>query len=88
MVSHSPIVSRKREPSARARSPTPTPLACSPRRSTPIRGHLGNFPQAFSHVGVIDAAVYLAAVDGVEFPVREPIGIELKREREKRGARD
>ena len=46
--------------------------------------YLGNFPQAFSHIGVIDAAVYLGAVDGGDYVGEEPIGIELKRLPEKR----
>jgi GH15 family glucan-1,4-alpha-glucosidase len=39
---------------------------------------LGNFPQAFSHVGVVDAAVYLAHAEGRGHDGVTPIGIELQ----------
>ncbi|MFC6724030.1 glycoside hydrolase family 15 protein, partial [Halobium palmae] len=41
---------------------------------------LGNFPQAFSHVGVLDAAVYLAHAEGRGHDGVTPIGIELQDE--------
>ncbi|MFC4358283.1 glycoside hydrolase family 15 protein [Halobium salinum] len=39
---------------------------------------LGNFPQAFSHVGVLDACVYLAHAEGRGHEGSVPIGIELQ----------
>jgi GH15 family glucan-1,4-alpha-glucosidase len=39
---------------------------------------LGNFPQAFSHVGIVDAAVYLAHAEGRGHEGVTPIGIELQ----------
>lgn len=35
---------------------------------------LGNFPQAFSHIGLINGALYLAHMEGRETPVPEPLG--------------
>ncbi len=35
---------------------------------------LGNFPQAFTHLGVINSALYLAHVEGRGSPVSAPIG--------------
>lgn len=36
---------------------------------------LGNFPQAFSHIGLINAALYLGNAEGREQPTLEPMGI-------------
>jgi len=35
---------------------------------------LGNFPQAFSHLGLINSAIYLAYAEGRERPVEAPVG--------------
>ena len=35
---------------------------------------LGNFPQAFSHIGFINAVLYLFYAEGREIPVPDPIG--------------
>jgi GH15 family glucan-1,4-alpha-glucosidase len=37
---------------------------------------LGNFPQAFTHMGLINSALYLAHMEGRETPVPDPIGSE------------
>lgn len=39
--------------------------------------HLGNFPQAFSHIGLINSALYLGHADGYEQPGPPPMGIRL-----------
>lgn len=39
--------------------------------------HLGNFPQAFSHVGIVNSALYLAYARGGETPGPAPMGIRL-----------
>lgn len=39
--------------------------------------YLGNFPQAFSHIGVINSALYLAYAEEGEVPGPEPIGVRL-----------
>jgi len=41
---------------SRCCSATPTTSASTGRRSSPTRGALGNFPQAYTHVGLINAA--------------------------------
>ncbi|GAB3669935.1 glycoside hydrolase family 15 protein [Halopiger thermotolerans] len=39
--------------------------------------HLGNFPQAFSHIGIINSALYLGYVRGHETPGPPPMGVRL-----------
>ncbi|HLS49094.1 MAG TPA: glycoside hydrolase family 15 protein [Actinomycetaceae bacterium] len=43
-------------------------------------GFLGNFPQAFSHIGLINSAIYLAYAQGRDSPVPDPIGSKEHRE--------
>ncbi|GAA1761401.1 glycoside hydrolase family 15 protein [Kocuria aegyptia] len=40
---------------------------------------LGNFPQAFTHIGLINSALYLAYAEGRDSPVPDPIGSEEHR---------
>lgn len=42
---------------------------------------LGNFPQAFTHIGLINSALYLAYAEGRESPVPDPIGSKEHRKR-------
>jgi GH15 family glucan-1,4-alpha-glucosidase len=42
---------------------------------------LGNFPQAFSHMGLINSALYLAYAEGRDSPVPDPIGSDEHRDR-------
>jgi GH15 family glucan-1,4-alpha-glucosidase len=44
-------------------------------------GFLGNFPQAFAHMGLITSALYLAYAEGRDTPVPDPIGSEEHRMR-------
>jgi GH15 family glucan-1,4-alpha-glucosidase len=41
---------------------------------------LGNFPQAFTHLGLINSALYLAHMEGRETPVPELIGTDAHRQ--------
>jgi GH15 family glucan-1,4-alpha-glucosidase len=41
---------------------------------------LGNFPQAYTHLGLINSALYLAHMEGRETPVPAPIGSDAHRE--------
>lgn len=50
---------------------------------------LGNFPQAFSHVGLINSALYLARAEGRVAPVDAPVGSEAHvHEHDSRTGRD
>jgi GH15 family glucan-1,4-alpha-glucosidase len=41
----------------------------------PRTGHfLGNFPQAFSHLGLLNSALYLAYAEGRPMPLAPPVG--------------
>lgn len=42
------------------------------------RLHLGNFPQAFSHIGLINSALYIGKAKGLQQIGPEPMGLELK----------
>ena len=39
--------------------------------------HLGNFPQAFSHIGIVNSVLYLGHLSGYEQPGPPPMGIRL-----------
>jgi GH15 family glucan-1,4-alpha-glucosidase len=41
---------------------------------------LGNFPQAFTHIGLINSTLYLAYAKGLDVPVHDPIGTPGHRE--------
>lgn len=38
---------------------------------------VGDFPQSFSHVGLINSALYLGQLSGRESPGSTPMGLEL-----------
>lgn len=44
---------------------------------TETGNHLGNYPQAFSHIGIINSALYIGFAEGREIPGPEPMGIRL-----------
>jgi GH15 family glucan-1,4-alpha-glucosidase len=44
---------------------------------------LGNFPQAFTHIGLINSTLYLAYAHGFEIPEHDPIGTPEHRENPK-----
>jgi len=55
-----------------------SPLGLLAEEVNPDSGvHLGNFPQAFSHIGLINSALYLGYVQGYEQPGPPPMGIRL-----------
>jgi GH15 family glucan-1,4-alpha-glucosidase len=55
-----------------------SPLGLLAEEVDPDSGvHLGNFPQAFSHIGLINSALYLGYVQGYEQPGPPPMGIRL-----------
>ena len=39
--------------------------------------HLGNFPQGFSHIGIINSALYLGYAQGKNSPGPPPMGVRL-----------
>ncbi len=39
--------------------------------------YLGNYPQAFSHIGIINSSLYISAAQGRELPGPPPMGIRL-----------
>lgn len=47
----------------------------------PLTGEmLGNFPQAFAHIGLVNSALYLAHAKGREIPGHAPIGTQAHRQ--------
>ena len=56
-------------------------LGLFPEQFDPETGEfLGNFPQAFTHIGLINSTLYLAYAKGLEVPVHDPIGTPEHRE--------
>lgn len=54
-----------------------SPLGLLAEEVDPETGHhLGNFPQAFSHIGLINAALYLGRALGREGPGPDPVGLD------------
>lgn len=52
-----------------------------PEQLNPDTGEfLGNFPQAFSHIGMINSMIYLAYAEGRPIPEKYPIGTSQHRE--------
>ncbi|MFW6321647.1 MAG: glycoside hydrolase family 15 protein [Halohasta sp.] len=43
----------------------------------PTGSSLGNYPQAFSHIGLLNSALYVSRAKGMAVPGPELIGIEL-----------
>ncbi|SDQ99100.1 glycoside hydrolase family 15 protein [Natronobacterium texcoconense] len=55
-----------------------SPLGLLAEELDPETGsHLGNYPQAFSHVGIVNSALYLGYARGHETPGPPPMGIRL-----------
>lgn len=44
---------------------------------TETGAQLGNYPQAFSHIGLVNSVLYLGHAKGHELPGSEPMGIRL-----------
>lgn len=42
--------------------------------------HLGNYPQGFSHIGLINAVLYVMYAEGADVPIMAPIGSKAHRE--------
>lgn len=52
-----------------------------PEQFDPHTGEfLGNFPQAFTHIGLINSLLYLAHAEGRETPEHAPVGTRIHRE--------
>lgn len=57
-----------------------SPLGLFAEMFDPRNGHqLGNYPQAFSHIGFINAVMYLMHAEGHDIPILDPIGSEQHR---------
>ncbi|EMA44629.1 glycoside hydrolase family 15 protein [Halobiforma nitratireducens] len=54
------------------------PLGLMAEEIDPESGaHLGNYPQAFSHIGIVNSALYLGYANGNETPGPPPMGVRL-----------
>lgn len=52
-----------------------------PEQFDPVSGRfLGNFPQAFTHIGLINSALYLAYAEGRDTPEHAPVGTPAHRQ--------
>ncbi|MGH2602369.1 MAG: glycoside hydrolase family 15 protein, partial [Dehalococcoidia bacterium] len=52
-----------------------SPLGLMAEEIDPTTGkQLGNFPQAFSHLGLVNSVVYLTMAQGAEHPGPAPLG--------------
>jgi alpha,alpha-trehalase len=61
-----------------------SPLGLIAEEIDPITGnHLGNYPQGFSHIGLINSALYIGKAKGREQVGPEPIGVTDENEIEK-----
>lgn len=57
------------------------PLGIFPEQIDPETGEfLGNYPQAFTHIGLINSLLYLAYARGLEIPEHDPIGTAAHRQ--------
>ena len=62
-----------------------SPLGLLAEEINPVTGkQLGNFPQAFSHIGLINSALYLAVVKGRKHKGPKPMGIVHSNEKERK----
>jgi GH15 family glucan-1,4-alpha-glucosidase len=59
-----------------------SPLGLFSEEIDPVSGaFLGNYPQAFTHIGLINSALYLSVARGEGVPEHPPIGSQEHRER-------
>jgi GH15 family glucan-1,4-alpha-glucosidase len=57
-------------------------LGLFPEQIDPEKGEfLGNFPQAFTHIGLINSALYLGYAEGRDVPEHDPVGTPGHREK-------